>query len=257
MEEDKFGRNGGTGGPLDALRRELDEARRAARREAAEELASRPLRTRRAFFFQLYAAVAVLAFAALAYLAVLTPYSSLDLRLTQALQALDHPLLARFMRLVSWPGFPPQLFLVILLPILLLFYLGLRREARVTALAAVFTQLLNTLIKLAVARPRPEAGLVEVQELLSGYSFPSGHVMFYSAYFGFLFFLGYTLLRPSWMRAALLALCAALVLFVGPSRIYLGQHWASDVLGAYLLGSLCLAGAVRLYRGLPPAPQEG
>jgi len=249
MGDDKTGRSGG---PLQPLQEELDTAHQAARRETEGALASRPLRSRRALLFQLYVALASAAFAALACLAALTPYTALELRLTRALQALDSPLLARFMALVSWPGFPPQIIGVIALPVLLLYYLGLRREARLAALVAGFTLLLNSLIKLAVARPRPEAGLVQVQELLSSYSFPSGHVMFYSAYFGFLFFLCFTLLRPSWLRAALLLLFAVLVLCVGPSRIYLGQHWASDVLGAYLLGSLCLAGAVLLYRRARP-----
>ena len=39
-----------------------------------------------------------------------------------------------------------------------------------------------------------------------------------------------------------------LVLLIGVSRIYVGEHWASDVLGAYLLGSLTLVGILQLYR---------
>jgi undecaprenyl-diphosphatase len=57
----------------------------------------------------------------------------------------------------------------------------------------------------------------------------------------------YTLLKRSWMRSLLLALLGMFILLVGISRIYLGQHWASDVLGAYLLGGFLLAGILLLY----------
>ena len=53
---------------------------------------------------------------------------------------------------------------------------------------------------------------------------------------------------PSWERTTLLVAFALLILFMGLSRIYQGQHWFSDVAGAYLLGSLWLALTIRLYR---------
>jgi undecaprenyl-diphosphatase len=40
----------------------------------------------------------------------------------------------------------------------------------------------------------------------------------------------------------------AMIALIGPSRIYLGQHWASDVLGAYLLGTLTLVANIAFYR---------
>jgi membrane-associated phospholipid phosphatase len=61
-------------------------------------------------------------------------------------------------------------------------------------------------------------------------------------------FLGYTLLKPSIARTMMLVILGSLVALVGLSRIYLGDHWASDVTGAYLLGSLWLALSIALYR---------
>ena len=111
----------------------------------------------------------------------------------------------------------------------------------------VFSTAINLLVKDLIQRPRPIAGPVNVINILNGYSFPSGHVMFYLGFFGFIGFLVFSLLKPSLKRSLLLAFFGSLIVLIGVSRIYLGQHWASDVLGAYLLGSLTLVAIVQLY----------
>jgi len=58
----------------------------------------------------------------------------------------------------------------------------------------------------------------------------------------------YTLLKQSWYRVLGLCAVALVVILMGPSRIYLGQHWFSDVMGAYVLGSVWLALSIRIYR---------
>jgi len=123
-----------------------------------------------------------------------------------------------------------------------------RWEAFVTLVAAAGAGGLSTLIKVVVQRPRPDVTLVNVVQQLNTSSFPSGHVLFYTAFLGFLLFLAYTLLEPSLTRALILALLGSWVGLVGLSRIYLGNHWASDVTGAYLLGSLWLSLSIALYR---------
>jgi membrane-associated phospholipid phosphatase len=104
------------------------------------------------------------------------------------------------------------------------------------------------LVKQMVGRPRPSADLVTVFKNLNDYSFPSGHVMFYIGFFGFLWFLAYILFKHSFRRTLFLVFLASLVALIGVSRSYLGQHWASDVLGAYLLGSLTLVVNILIYR---------
>ncbi len=72
--------------------------------------------------------------------------------------------------------------------------------------------------------------------------------MYYVTFFGFIWFLIYTLLKRSWYRTILLSILGFLILLVGLSRIYLGAHWASDVLGAYLLGTLILIVGIQIYK---------
>jgi len=132
--------------------------------------------------------------------------------------------------------------------ILLILGFGLQWEALGSLIAALLSIGLNVLVKDLIQRPRPAATLVHVLAKLTDYSFPSGHVMFYTGFYGFIVFLAFTLLKPSLKRTLLLAFFGFLVLLIGVSRIYVGEHWASDVLGAYLLGTLTLVAIVQLYR---------
>jgi undecaprenyl-diphosphatase len=68
------------------------------------------------------------------------------------------------------------------------------------------------------------------------------------SFFGFIVFLVFSLLKPSLKRTFLLVFLGLLIALIGVSRIYSGEHWASDVLGAYLLASLTLVAIIELYR---------
>ena len=72
--------------------------------------------------------------------------------------------------------------------------------------------------------------------------------MYFTTFLGFMLFLVYTLLKKSWWRTALLIILGGMVALIGLSRIYEGQHWASDVFAAYLLGSVWLSLSILIYR---------
>jgi len=99
-----------------------------------------------------------------------------------------------------------------------------------------------------VYRPRPSPDLVHVLNQLPSSGFPSGHVLAATTFCGFLAFLGYSLLKPGALRKALLVGFGLFILLMGLSRIYEGHHWFSDVMGAYLFGSLWLALTIKIYR---------
>lgn len=216
--------------------------------KASEQIESKPIRRWRARIFHVYLFAATVAFGALMLTARMFNYFPIDLLITRTVQTYTAPWFNILMRVVSFVGYSPQVFLFVLSGVALLYTMGLRWEA-VTALGAeITTAALGQLIKLIVHRPRPGKDLVTVLTELKDYSFPSGHVLTYTVFFGFLFFLTYSLLKPSSGRLILLILSGLLVGLVGISRIYLGNHWASDVAGAYLLGSLWLTLTINVYR---------
>jgi membrane-associated phospholipid phosphatase len=220
----------------------------AASQAAQAESEPAPVRRYRAVLFQITLVVVAAAFAVLTFLVKTTPAFGIDLQITKALQMVNFPSFAFIMNAASWFGFGPQSYIITALIILLIYGFGLHWEAVMALIAAVFSTAVNLLVKDLIQRPRPTPGLVNVFATLSSYSFPSGHVMFYLGFFGFIWFLAFSLLKPSLKRTFLLVLFGVLVALVGVSRVYLGEHWASDVLGSYLLGSLTLVAIIQLYR---------
>jgi membrane-associated phospholipid phosphatase len=117
---------------------------------------------------------------------------------------------------------------------------GLRAEGVLCMAGAASGWLVNSLTKFLIGRPRPSDELVHIVKAYQSDSFPSGHVVFFVEFFGFLFFLAYVLLKPGPLRRASLTVLGLLIALVGVSRIYLGAHWPSDVAGAYLAGGIFL-----------------
>lgn len=121
---------------------------------------------------------------------------SFDLQSTRALQSFHYPFITKAMIIISWLGYSPQSYIVVAFSSIVLWDAHLRWEAIVSAISSLCTQVLNQLVKLVVHHPRPAADQVYVFLPLKDYSFPSGHVMFYSVYFGFIWYLLFTLIRP-------------------------------------------------------------
>lgn len=176
--------------------------------------------------------------------------AAIDLAITLKIQAGRSRTLSTLMAIASWPGFPPQSRIIPPVIVATLWRLGYRLEA-IFQLAAWSNALLSTVIKQFTRRDRPLAPQVRVVVApLGGTSFPSGHVLTYVGVYGFLAFLAYSLIKPVLPRAIATGALAGLVAFVGPSRIYQGHHWATDVLASYLLGLSTLIGWTALYERL-------
>jgi membrane-associated phospholipid phosphatase len=200
-------------------------------------------------------------FGLLAWFVHVHPILPLDVAITRSFQQNQAPWLRITMLAISYPGSSLLLPALILLTAVVLWAVGARLEAVFVGGLSTFSLLLNLLLKIQVSRPRPTANLVHIIQAAVGYSFPSGHVMAYIAYWGLLFAFGVILFEGRhWWRTALLITSAVFVVLIGLSRIYLGDHWASDVLGAYLIGGVLLGLAVGVYlplkeRGVLETPE--
>lgn len=102
---------------------------------------------------------------------------------------------------------------------------------------AVNIVLLNIVLKLIFMRDRPY-DLMIINE--SGYSFPSGHAMAALGFYGFIIYLIWHFNLSKKAKIIFTILLAILILLIGVSRIYLGVHYASDVLAGYMVSTIYL-----------------
>ncbi|BAU52592.1 phosphatase PAP2 family protein [Mucilaginibacter gotjawali] len=179
-------------------------------------------------------------FVALTILIIIFPHSFVDLKFSQEMQEHQNPFLDATMKTASWFGYFPGSAIVVLGGTLLFFIFKYRREALYVFLTSL-SGLVSSVIKLLVNRPRPTSPDVRIVQKVYEQSFPSGHVLFYIVFFGFLIVLMYQLKTIGKVIRISVASFSALLIFAIPfSRIYLGAHWFTDVLGGFLLGMLCL-----------------
>ena len=171
-----------------------------------------------------------------------------DLSVTTAIQRRKHPAFARLMLVASWAGFPPQSRTLPFVWPILWFASGRPIEA-VAQLAGWGTSALSFLVKQTMRRPRPHIdNCIVIPARIGGTSFPSGHVINYTGVYGTMAMLLSTSRLPRPLRRVLIAAIATKIALVGPSRIYLGHHWFTDVVTSYLLGSSYVIVLTAVYR---------
>lgn len=128
-------------------------------------------------------------------------------------------------------NFGGAIFLIIL-TILLLVVLKNKKVGLSICTNLVVVTILNQLLKRLLQRPRPtEFRIIEE----AGYSFPSGHSMVSMAFYGYLIYLIYRFVKNKYLKWISIVLLSLLICLIGISRIYLGVHYTSDVLGGFLI----------------------
>lgn len=109
----------------------------------------------------------------------------------------------------------------------------------------VFVTLINQILKIIIQRQRPSKLHHLIEE--RGYSFPSGHSMVSMAFYGLLIYLAYTKIRNNKLKWITCILLGMLIITIGISRIYLGVHYASDVLGGFTLTLVYLYMFIKIF----------
>jgi membrane-associated phospholipid phosphatase len=222
--------------------------------DSSAQPAHAPHRTRRA---EVSFAILLALYAVLAVLAHYFAYFSWDLKTERAIQSIKLPGFEILMFWVSVLGSGWEPFGLVLMAGLALFAARRRVEALVCVIGSAAGSGVDTLLKEISGRPRPSEDLVHVLKHYERESFPSGHVFFYVEFFGFLFFLAYVLLKRGPLRSGVLVILGILISVVGISRVYLGAHWPSDVVGAYLAGGIWLILMIEVCRRIQARRQNG
>lgn len=185
-------------------------------------------------------AMLIAGFAILSYVVITLPPSYIDLHISAEIQEEQNPLLDSFMRFISWFGVVPVSIALAVLTAAVFAIFRYRREA-VFVVLTLISGAISTGLKILINRPRPTEDLVTIIEKAQYQSFPSGHTMFYTIYFGFLLIIMGNLKKlPLTLRLSVAIISTAMIFMGAVSRVYLGAHWFTDVLGGFILGIIYL-----------------
>jgi membrane-associated phospholipid phosphatase len=193
-------------------------------------------------------AVAILAALLLAWLgdAVVNHRTDrFDSQVRAAVHSHSWPPLTLVMRVATDVGKPPGVIAVTAAAFLLLWRVARRRDAVVLAVTIIGAHLVMYAIKHGFHRHRPEPFFNLPTP--NSYSFPSGHALTSFCLYGMLAYLYTRKIRGNRRRAAWIGACL-ITLVIGSSRVYLGVHYPTDVIGGYLTGALCTGLAIAAER---------
>ena len=107
-----------------------------------------------------------------------------------------------------------------------------KKIGKCITLNLILSTVLNQILKYVIQRPRPE-GYMLINE--NGYSFPSGHSMVSMAFYGLIIYFIWKLVKNKKVKYSLCGIIGILIPLIGFSRIYLGVHYASDVIGGFVI----------------------
>ena len=160
--------------------------------------------------------------------------------------------LAKFMTVI---GRSPISTVIPAVAIVAMWVLG-QRHLSIFLAAAALARVLSTVVKELVDRPRPSASVVDVTYQLGGPSFPSGHVVGATLFYGFLIYCAEISISNKPVRRLVQGSLAMVIVLMGYARVELGAHWPTDVLGGYCISLLVLTAMVWLHRRWTGADQK-
>lgn len=169
-----------------------------------------------------------------------------DQTLISFIQGLESETLTSIMKFFTFIGsFPVVLVLFLLVSFILFSVLKSRDEVLLLGTVIIGTQVINQFLKIFFHRARPDLHLlIDV----SGYSFPSGHAMSAFAVYGILIFIFWRHIPNRFGRTILVLFGSLFILIIGTSRIYLGVHYPSDIIGGYFASAVWLTVAIWFFQ---------
>jgi len=155
------------------------------------------------------------------------------------IQDFESPTLTTIMKFFTYIGAFPSVFVIFLLACFFLYFvLKHRIELLLFGTVVIGTPIINQILKQFFHRVRPDLHrLIEI----GGYSFPSGHAMNAFTVYGILTFLLWRHIHTRLGRTVLIMISSIFILMIGTSRVYLGVHYPSDIIGGYFASGFWLS----------------
>lgn len=197
----------------------------------------------RAFFISI---VSAMGFGLVALMISSEKIAGFDQSIVLFVQNFNSPSVTELMKFFTFIGSGTAITVLVAFMMLLLYVVFKHRSELILLLGVlVGSALLNFLLKIIFHRARPDINrLIAV----SGYSFPSGHSMAAFTMYGILSFLLWKHTPSQTGRVCLIIFSLLMIVLIGVSRIYLGVHYPSDVLGGFLASTTWLIFAIAAYQ---------
>ena len=190
--------------------------------------------------------VSLIGFSCIAILMNRQKLSQFDQELISSIQGFESPALTLVMKFFTLIGSFPSVFVIALSASLFLYYvLKHRMELILFGSVVIGTPIINQILKQFFHRARPDLHrLIEI----GGYSFPSGHAMNAFAVYGIITFLLWRHIPSRLGRTILILISSGFIFMIGTSRIYLGVHYPSDIIGGYFASGFWLSLAIWFFQ---------
>lgn len=162
-----------------------------------------------------------------------------DLNIIHFIQNALSSIPAEIPKIVTKLGSSSKLTVLVIIVGLILFALRKYQSALVVLCGTEFVYVFYKALKTFIARPRPPVDIRLVDAV--NYSFPSGHSTMSMIFYGFLAYLAYKFIKNKILRNVIIVFLCLTILSIGFTRVWLGVHYPSDILGGFSLGLFWLS----------------
>lgn len=171
----------------------------------------------------------------------------IDVHISEEIQEKHNGFLDSFMKAISWFG-RIRVSALLVSCTTIFFLLKKRKRDAILMSSTLLSGGIAWVLKTLINRPRPTANFVSILEETQYQSFPSGHVLFYTVFFGSLIIIFIQTIRHNlYFKVSGILTCILMIFLGAVSRVYLGAHWFTDVLGGFMAGMIYLLIAGNIY----------